>query len=97
MLCGKVFQDEQRLRAIQKAEGRISKELDVINFIKAQKYLKIIMRTLFTKFERHLISHNRDLILKKRYPRGAQSSSSNTEEDPGKNIRSGPHTSWLLK
>ena len=86
MLCGKVFQDEQRLRAIQKAEARISKELDVVNYIKAQKYLKIIMRTLFTKLERHLICNNRDLILKKRYLKGEKSSSSNTERDPGKRM-----------
>ena len=52
---------------------------------------------MFTKLERHLIYHNRDLILKKRYPQGAISSSSDTERDLGKNVKDGPYTNWLLK
>ena len=70
MLCGKAFQDDNNLRAIKKAEERISKELDVINFIKGQKYLQIMMKALFSKPERHLICHNRALVLKKDYSKG---------------------------
>ena len=85
MIFGKACQDNQNIRAIEKAEGRINRELDIVNFIKSQKYLQVIMKTLFTKLERHLICHNKALILKKGYTKALfeETESSDIEENPG--------------
>ena len=38
-------------------------ELDIVKFIKQQKYLKIILSLLFTRQERYLMSKNRRLTV----------------------------------
>ena len=46
-----------------KAESKIEKELDIVNFVKQQKYLRIILSLLFTKQERYLMSKNKRLTV----------------------------------
>ena len=48
---------------MDKGNRLIDKELDIERFIKAQKKLRIIIRTLFTKVERILISNNKEFVL----------------------------------
>ena len=38
-------------------------ELDIVKFIKQQKYLKVILSLLFTKQERYLMSKNKRLTV----------------------------------
>ena len=45
-----------------------------------------MMKALFTKLERHLICHNRALVMKKKYQKGEESMSSDVEENPGAKI-----------
>ena len=42
-----------------------------------------MMKALFSKPERHLICHNRALVLMKDYPKGEVSVSSDVEDNPG--------------
>ena len=46
-----------------KAENKIEKELDIVRFVKQQKYLKIILSLLFTRQERYLMSKNKRLTV----------------------------------
>ena len=45
------------------AENKIEKELDIVRFVKQQKYLKVILSLLFTKQERYLMSKNKRLTV----------------------------------
>ena len=44
----------------EKAKRRISKELDIVNFLKHHMIDKIQKRTLFTRLERYLMKHQAD-------------------------------------
>ena len=59
------------------AEKKIEEELDIVNFVKQMKYLKVIMSVLFSKQERYLIKKNRRFIVskKKLYQDGDESDS----------------------
>ena len=48
------------------AEKKIEEELDIVNFVKQMKYLKVIMSVLFSKQERYLIKKNRRFIVSKK-------------------------------
>ena len=45
------------------AENKIEKELDIVNFVRQQKYLKVILSLLFSRQERYLISKNKRLTV----------------------------------
>ena len=45
------------------AQNKIEKELDIVRFIKQQKYLKIMISLLFTRQERYLMSKNKRLTI----------------------------------
>ena len=40
----------------------MEKELDIVQFVKQQKYLKAMLSILFSKEERYLISKNKRLV-----------------------------------
>ena len=44
-------------------EGKIEKQLHIDQFLKTQKYIMIMMETLFTKYQIKLIKHNKKFIL----------------------------------
>ena len=48
------------------AEKKIEEELDIVNFVKQMKYLKVAMSVLFSKQERYLIKKNRTFIVSKK-------------------------------
>ena len=48
---------------VKRAESLISKELDLVKFIKQQKYFKTAMKVLFSRLERTIISYNNELTL----------------------------------
>ena len=62
--------------AIERAKARIFKELDVVHFIKQQKYFHIAQKALFSKLERRLIARNKVFILGKKYDTDKDSPSS---------------------
>ena len=41
----------------------IDKELDIANFLKHQKYLRVLMSILFTKTEQYLIKKNKRFVI----------------------------------
>ena len=58
---------------------KIEKELELIQFIKMQKYIKIILKTLFSKSELKGIKRNKKFQVSKQ--KLDQSSSSNNSDD----------------
>ena len=49
--------------------GKVNKELEVDRFIRAMKHVRIILKTLFTKTERYLISNNRRFLVPNNFDR----------------------------
>ena len=45
------------------AENKIEQELDIVRFVKQQKYLKVALALLFTRQERYLMSKNKRLTV----------------------------------
>ena len=48
---------------IDKGLGRIDKELDVVQFLRTQIQIRVVMSLLFTRAERFLIRHNRRFVI----------------------------------
>ena len=65
---------------VKKAESLISKELDLVKFIKQQKYFKTAMKVLFSRLERTIICYNNELTLCKSI-HAIQPESSDVEND----------------
>ena len=62
------------------AENKIEKELDIVNFVRQQKYFKVILFLLFSRQERYLISKNKRLALS--YKAGHPTSDATDDLDP---------------
>ena len=45
------------------AKNRVSKELDIVKFIRKQMVVNVILKTLFTKEERFLIKRQKESFL----------------------------------
>ena len=52
---------------MQRGQDRIDKELDVATFIERQKISMIAMKTIFTKMERYLMTHDKSFVIDKGY------------------------------
>ena len=53
----------KRQTGIEKGHKMIESELDVTNFLKHQKYLRILMSILFTQTEQYLIKKNKRFVI----------------------------------
>ena len=53
----------KRQTGIEKGNKEIERELDIANFLKHQKYLRILMSILFTKTEQYLIRKNKRFVI----------------------------------
>ena len=74
---------------------RIEKELDIVRFIKRQKYLSILLQLLLNNDERYLLKKNKRFVLNnKDYMR------EDTSEEESNSIKhdssASPRTEWLL-
>ena len=47
----------KKKRLFDRAINRTSKELDIVNFFKFQKILRMVHKHMFTDLERYLLSH----------------------------------------
>ena len=50
-------------RNLEISEQRIEKELDVVNFVRQAKFMKVMLHALFNKTERFLIRKNQRLAI----------------------------------
>ena len=51
-------------KSLEKGMKRINDELDIVRFVKQQKYLKVMLETLFSVTELFLIKKNKKLVLR---------------------------------
>ena len=63
-----------------RGEDSIDKELDIVNFVRKQKYLTIMLKALFSREERFCITKNHKFTLNTK--RVLDPSSSELEKDP---------------
>ena len=68
LACRKPFRVKQifcpvRKVSFQEGLSRIEDELDIVRFVKQQKYLQIMLETLFNSSEMFLLKKNKKLIL----------------------------------
>ena len=80
---------------VKRAEVLLSKELDIVNFIKQQKYLKTAMKVLFSRLERTILCYNKELTLKKS-KHAIESECSDVENDFDVIFESTPRVNKLL-
>ena len=73
ILCS--IKSSRKQNAISIGEKRIDKELDIVNFIKLQKVLRMALGVLFTRDELTLVKNNKYLTLRKRYDKVEHTSS----------------------
>ena len=59
--CSRSSIDYKRSRLL--AEGKISEELDIVHFIKQQKFVQVVFELLFSREERYLLSKNKRLTI----------------------------------
>ena len=60
---GKSWLNTRRKLMQINAENKIEKELDIVNFVRQQKYFKVILFLLFSRQERYLIRKNKRLMV----------------------------------
>ena len=77
---GKTWLNTRRKLMQINAENKIEKELDIVNFVRQQKYFKVILFLLFSRQERYLISKNKRLTVS--YKAGHPTSDVTDDLDP---------------
>ena len=80
---------------VKRAESLISKELDLVKFIKQQKYFKTAMKVLFSRLERTIICYNKELTLEKS-KNAIEPECSDVENDFDVTFESTPRVNRLL-
>jgi len=54
---------KQNARFLERADSRISRELDIVHFIQMQKMTKAAFKAIFTKFEYFLLKRQKQFVL----------------------------------
>ena len=81
-----------------KGSGRITKEFDVIRYIKRSMMLDIAFKTLFTKTDRYLLQNNKAFILQHKGKKSSDdSSSTDWEPELPYNYHASPYQRKLLE
>ena len=70
--------DKKEDRLMRQGTDRITKEFDVIRYIKRQMVLDVALKALFTKTDRYLMRNNKSFVLHK----AGDSDSSSTDWEP---------------
>jgi len=74
---GDTNESNKHARFLEKADSRISSELDIVNFIQLQKMTRLALKVVFTKFEYFLLKRQKEFVID-------SESSANSDDDYSK-------------
>ena len=72
--CFSCLRNAKEKRMMQKGLGQVEKELELDEFIRLQKKVRITLKTMFTKLERFMLDNQRCFVIY---------SSSDSEQEEG--------------